>query len=134
MKKLVPIDIGEEQVWPAVIVVIAYSDAHPVPRSGDSGALSNIRKRSIAIVVVQAVVILGPRLHQRWHRGAVDQVDVEQSIPIVVEKRNASRHCLGLMFLWGGGVLGHEMYAGSFSDVLEPDRARRVALGKYGPT
>src|ERR1017187_360831 len=134
MKKLISIDIGEEQVGPAVIVVIAYSDAHPVTRSGNSGALSNIRKRSIAVVVVQAVVILGARFHERWHLGAVDQVDVEQSIPIVVEQRDAGRHCLGLMFLWGGGVLGYEMYAGLFSDVIEPDRARRVALRNYGLT
>ncbi len=121
MKKLISVDVGQKQVGPAVVVVIAHGHAHPITRSGDSGALGNIGERSIAVVVKQAVVILRAGFHQRWHLGAVDQINIEQTIPVVVEQRDARRHGLRLVFLRGGAVLGNKMYAGFLSNVLKPD-------------
>jgi hypothetical protein len=64
VKKLISVDVGQKQIGPAVVVVIAHGRAHPITRSGDSGALGNIGERSIAVVVKQAVVILRDRFHQ----------------------------------------------------------------------
>ena len=134
VKELIPIDVGHKQVGPAVIVVVPHRHAHPIACSGHSGALGDVRERSIAVVVEQAVVILRARFHQRRHLGAVDQVNVEQTVSVVVEQRNAGGHGFRLVLLRGRAVLRHKMHAGFWSDVLERDvRCRApVRLGARG--
>ena len=128
VKELIAVDVGQKQVGPAVVVVVAHRHAHPVAGSGDSGALGDVGERSIAVVVKQAVLVLRTRLHQGWHLGAVDQINVEQTISVVVEQRDAGGHCLRLMFLRRRAVLDNKMHARFCSDVLESDAGGSAAL------
>ena len=113
--------LANKQIGPSVVVVVAYRRAHSITSPGYASSLGNIGERSIAVVVKQAVVILRIRLHQGGHLGAIDQVNVEQAVPVVVEQRNARRHGFRLVFLRGRAVLSDKMYASFLSDILKLD-------------
>ncbi len=52
--------VGYENVHPSVCVVVSHSDAHSLPNvSGDARRLGNIRKCSVAVVVIQNVRLAG---------------------------------------------------------------------------
>ena len=55
VKELISVDVGQKQVRPAIVVIIAHRRAHAVTRSGHSGALRHVGECSIAVVVEEAI-------------------------------------------------------------------------------
>ncbi len=83
-KKTILPNAGYENVRKAIIVVVAYSDAHPVEFDIETGDSSDVGESSVAIIFVElerrtAAFMAGP-----IHR--VHEQDVLVSVGIVVEK------------------------------------------------
>src|SRR5262249_2347552 len=73
---------GHKEIGPAVIIYVA--DAHslaPSAGAGQSSARSNIRERTVVIIVVQMIRwLLAVRRRQR---GAIDNEDVRPAVVVV---------------------------------------------------
>ena len=125
MKELVLGDIGDEDVRPPIVVVISHRDADAVSLALDSGLLGNIREGTVAIVVEQPVPILGRLFLQRRNGRAVDEVNVQVPVVVVIEKRHAGEHGLGQILVGRGAVVRDEVDAGAVRDFFECDRSQR---------
>ena len=80
-------EIGNVDVGPAIVVVIADHHAKAPALIGHSGFVGHVGERSIVIVVEQH----GPRRRflalQCGERRAIQQIDVEPAVVVVVEQR-----------------------------------------------
>jgi hypothetical protein len=130
-KQLISVDAGYKQVGTAIIVKIADSSAHPITGTGDLRALSDVGEGSIAVVLEQAVVKFWAGFHQRWHLGAVDEINIEQAVPVVIEQGYPCRHGFGLVLLRGGRIVHDKVHTGTFGNILEPDRRPPYGLREH---
>ncbi len=81
MPKLVTIDVG-----PAIVVVVADGYAKAPAIVGDAGLGGDVGEGSVVIVVKQRGVWCGCFADERVEGRAVDEVDVEPAIVVVVEQ------------------------------------------------
>src|SRR5919204_3537897 len=80
--------IGDEQVFEAVIVVVAYANSLSPPRALQTGFLRNVGKSAIAIVLEQIarrLLAFGKALEA----CAVDQEDIEPAIVVIIVEGDA---------------------------------------------
>src|SRR5215831_6383585 len=77
---------GDENVGPAIVVVITDRDSHPEGGSADSGLLGDVREGSVAIVFVEGVADRLGGLPE-VARAAVHEKDVHPSIVIEIQER-----------------------------------------------
>ena len=87
VQQLVGTEIGEIQVWIAVVIVIAYRGSHTVAVPLNSGSDGHIHKSKPAEIAVESIEINRIFLAYRRQGGSVHKVQVEQSVVIVVEQR-----------------------------------------------
>ena len=84
--------VGDENVVVPVVVHIGDRDSHPPARIAEPGSLSHVVERSIPVVAVQP--IRGARSVPAWcvKRAAIDEIDVDLAIVVVVEECDAAGH------------------------------------------
>src|SRR5260370_23839578 len=90
------------QIRVAIIIVVADGHAHTivsVTGIGQARLLGHIREGAIAILPEKPIPIPGivtlevvRRLHWTRKMSAIDEKDVEQSIIVIVKKRNSTGH------------------------------------------
>jgi len=129
---LVAVQTGDEDVGPAVVIVVADGNAHVVTGAGQSGFFGDVGKRQIAVVVKEAVAELRAVLGEPGHGAAVDEVDVEQAVAIVIEQGHAGDHAFGLLLGRAGAVESDEVHAGALRDLLKRDGTDYRGGGESG--
>ena len=75
------------------------------------------------IVVEEAIPILRGIFLQRGDCGAVDEVDVEVAVAVVVEEGDSGNERLDLVFIGSGTVGGYEMQTAFRGNFFESNRA-----------
>ena len=101
--------VGDVEVFPSVVVVVADADALAPAGCGEAGFRGDVGEGAVVIVAVEVV---GGRLPggKSFELGAIDQEDVGPSVVVVVEDGDAG--------------------AGGFDDVLLCVRRRRRRSGR----
>src|SRR5450432_2406512 len=118
---------GDVKVFKAIVVIVPHRDTHAVARPLQPGLCGHIFEIAIGLLVKQAVpgsrsallgyIAAGLRVGN-WR--AVDEEDIEATVVIVIEQRNARSH--GLNQVLSGSVRSH---------VLEANAARRGDVCKH---
>jgi hypothetical protein len=121
-------DTHDEQVRIPIIVEVSSCRSHHVPGALDSGSGGYIRKAPAPVVVVEPVPMNLVVLLEGWTPSAVDKIDVNVAVPVVVEYGDAPWHRFDLVFLRRRRVLKTEIEPRRFGDVLE-DRNNRAVPG-----
>ena len=87
---------GDEEVGPAVVVVVAHGDPVPVAarQRGQAGRGGGVLEPAVAAVAEEAVAE-GSGARAGRERSALDGVDVEPSVAVEVEDGHAAAHGLG---------------------------------------
>ena len=124
-------DVGDEQVGAAVVVVVGRRAARAPGIPGHSGLLGDLRERAVAVVAVEVVVPVARvrRLApERLERRAVDDVEVKETVAVVVEPAGP-----GAVHLDDGGFRraaapGRPADAGALGDVAELQSRRNAGL------
>src|SRR5690348_7340027 len=79
---------GDENVGPAIVVVVTDGDPHPEGCTEDSGLLGDVGEGSVAIVFIEGVAD-GLSGLPEVARTAVHQKDVHPSVVIKIQKCTA---------------------------------------------
>src|ERR1700722_5959400 len=79
---------GDVEVFPSVVVVIAYADALAPAGGGQASLHSHIGEGSIVVVAVE-MVGGGPSVGKAFESGSIDEEDVRPSIVVVIEDGDA---------------------------------------------
>jgi len=85
----VPAEVRDEEVGIAVAIDVADRDAAPPAVVADAGRLGHVLERAVALVAVERVLPLLDDL-PAVEPPAVDDVEVEVAVAVVVEKREAA--------------------------------------------
>jgi hypothetical protein len=138
VKKLITGNVGNENVGATIVVVVTNGDTHSVACSGHAGFFSDIGKRAVVVVAIEPVPVVGRGLFKRRNLGAVDAIDVEKAVVVVIEKSHTGNHGFGLIFVRGGAIARHEVEAGLMSYFFEANSrswrtCRRIGLRRKGP-
>src|SRR5579864_1872171 len=88
----VAVDASDENIFVAVVVVIADRNAGVVARAGQSGLCGDVGEVTLAVVFEEAVVVLGRIFLERLQVRAVSEEDVELAVVVVIENGYASGH------------------------------------------
>ena len=91
--------VGAEQIVPAVVVVVAHADRDAPAALGQTRLLTHIRKRAIAVVLVEVGGRRLARLVSLLQAQSVRQIDVEPAVLVVVKERNPAALGLNDVFL-----------------------------------
>ncbi len=88
---------GDEQVGPAVVVVVAHGDPVPVAagQRGQAGRGGGVLEPAVAAVAEEAVTEGERGAVRRGERSPLNGVNVEPTIAVEVEERHAAAHGLG---------------------------------------
>ena len=125
MKKLILSHTGEEDIRPSIVIIITDGDADAIALAFHSGFLRNVGESAVVVIVEEAVPILGRIFFQRWDGCAIDEVNIQVAVIIVIEKRHTGEHRLGQVLIRRRAIVRHEMNTGAVRDFLECDRSRR---------
>jgi len=114
--------VGHVQVEIAVVVAVADAGAHPVSGIAHAGRIGDVGEGAVSLVAVERV---GRRLApgRRVQVGAVEDVQVQMPVPVVVEERRARAHRLGHVPATGGAVDVPEVDTRFHGHLHEPRRA-----------
>ena len=112
VEELVAGHVRDIDIGPAVVIVVADGHAHPVALAGDAGFFGDIGEGAVAIVVEEAVPVFRRVLLERRNRRAVDEVDVQVAVVVVIEQRHAGHHGFGLILVRSGTAVGDEVESG----------------------
>src|SRR5581483_2271431 len=85
------IEIGDEEVLPPIIVVVAHGDAESPPAMRQPGLGGHVGESSIMVVAVQLAGVALPGTDV-FDRRAIDQQDVDPAVIVIVECGNAAAH------------------------------------------
>src|SRR5437762_712614 len=134
-------EVGDVKILKAVVVVIADGDSHAVADVADAGFFGDIDEMELAgfgeHVAEQAIAGLpagwgrefgAPRILRGIKSGALDEVDVEGAIVVVIEERNARAHDFWHEEFADGAVEMMEMEADFGGDFAE-ERGLRGSCG-----
>ena len=124
VKELIAGHVGNENVGATIVVVVTNGDAHAIACSGDAGFFRDVGEGAVVVVAVKTVPIVGRGFFERRNFGAVDAINVEESVVVVVEQRNAGNHRFGLVFVGCGAIARDEMEASLLGDLFKADRWR----------
>ena len=100
----VAIHSRDKKIGMPVVVVIARRRAHRVALPGDAGAFRNIGEMEVAVVAVQPIPEFRGLFLERRNVGAVGEVDVRQTIAVVIEHGNSAGHGFDHEFFRRGAV------------------------------
>ena len=125
MKKLILGHIGEEDVRPSIVVVVSDGDSHAVALALHARLLRDIGEGAVAVVVEQPIPIFGRFLSQRRDGRAVDEINVQIAVVIVIEQGHAGQHRFGQVLVRRWATVGCEAQAGTVRDFFECDGAQR---------
>ena len=113
---------GYVDIFEAVVVVVADCHAHAVVvlwHSGEAGLFRHIGKRAIGVLMIEPVPELAVGLvgqfavrHRIVDLSAVGEEDVQPSVVVVIEQRDAAAHGLHQVLIRGGGVFVLEVDSG----------------------
>jgi hypothetical protein len=106
VEELVAVDVGDEDVGPAVVIIVADGNAHAVTGAGQPGLFGDVGERQVAVVVEQAVAELRAVLGEPGHGAAVDEVDIEQAVAVVIEQATPATMVSGCSLAAAGAVEG----------------------------
>src|SRR4030095_171263 len=90
---------GDIEIDETIVVEITGSHAHRVSSATDPGFFGGVLKRSVGLLVVQAIpetrvtlVWQGVRWHRIFDRSTVGQVNVEPPVVVIVKQTNPTTH------------------------------------------
>ncbi len=122
VQQLVAGDVRHEEIGPAVVVVIAHGDAHPVALACHPGSVGDVGEGQVPVVVEEPVLVLVAFLLEGRDGRAVDEEDVGIAVVVVIEHGHARHHGLGLVLVRRGRALDGELHSGARGDLFEADR------------
>ena len=100
--------VGDVEVFPSIVVVVAHADALAPAVRGQPGLSGHVGKSSVVLIAIQ---MIGRSRSGRksLERGAVHQENIGPAIVVVVENRNAGSRGLNDVFLgvFSAKDLGH---------------------------
>src|SRR5664279_16313 len=99
--KGVSVDSGHKKIVETVVIVVSDGYAHIEACPFEAGFLGYIGKRSVTIIVKEAVPVLRRVLLQRIDVCAIGEKDIGLSIAVIVKDRNSTRNGLRRMALRG---------------------------------
>src|SRR5437762_9088726 len=76
--------VGDVDVWPAVVIVVADGNAGPPSFIRDAALLSNIAKRAVMIVAQKHGLRRRLFALQSCHGRTIQQIDVEPAIVVII--------------------------------------------------
>ena len=121
MKQLIASNVGDEQIRPAVVIIITDGYTHAIARASDARLLGHIGKGPVMVVVKQPVPVNRRLLHQGGNCGSIHDVYIEIAVPVIVEKSHAGHHSFNLVFVWGWGIRRCEVQSGLCSNFFKPN-------------
>ena len=117
----VVVDATHEDVLVSVVVVVANGDARVETGTCQAGLRGHIRKVALPVVLEEAVVVLRRGLLEAADVGPVGEEDVQGTVVVVVENRDAAGHGFRSVPLGRLAAIEHK-----------PDRHVREADGAPG--
>ena len=96
----VVINAADEDIFVAVVVVVANGDAGIVTSSREARLRRDVSEVAGAVVLEQAVRVFRRVLHQRVDVGAVGEIQIELAVVVVIEDGDATLHGFGRMTVW----------------------------------
>ena len=128
-------EVGDVEVGPAIVIEVADDRTKSPAIVGDTGLRSDVREGAVVIVVEERGMRRGGFAGLCLHRRSVDEVDVEPSVVVEIEQRDAGADAfkdVGLLRRAHLMVPGSE--PGFLCDVFKDDRATLdEAAGGHGP-
>src|SRR5260370_6216056 len=113
--------VGDEDVRKAIVVVVAYgyAVAEVEMLAGEAGFGGDVFKRSISLVMEQAVVERRAGLLQFRQLGAVAEENVHFAVVVEIQNANASAHGLREILSARVAVVGDVPELGTRGDIRE---------------
>src|ERR1700730_16446643 len=96
---------ADKDVFIAVVVIVADSDADVVASSSEPALLGNVGKRAVAVVSKEAIRVFGGCLVQRDDVRAVGEKNIQISVVVVVKDGHAAGHGFRRMLLKAFGAI-----------------------------
>jgi hypothetical protein len=124
-KELVARDVGDEDVGVSIVVEVPDGHSHAVACTGDASLLSDVAEGAVVVIAEETVPVGRRGFFERGYLGAVDAVDVEETVVVVVEQRDAGDHRLGLILVGRGTVAGDEVEACLLGNLRETNTGGR---------
>ena len=110
VKELVRGEVGEVEIGPAVVVVVPDGHAHGIAAAAHPGLFGGIAEAPVAVVSIEPVPVVGrgffrnrSRDHAGGQLGPVQQVDVQEPVPVVIQQCDSRTHGLQQELLRRGG-------------------------------
>src|SRR5436190_299758 len=106
MKEVVGADGGHEQIWQAIVVIIAHRDAHSVEAHIQSRTSGHICEMAFSIVLVEGQCgwLFSCRNMVR-PIGRIDKEQILSAVVVEIKKSNASSHALREQFVTISSVI-----------------------------
>jgi hypothetical protein len=123
-EKLVARDVCDKDVGVAVVVEVTNGNAHAIARSGYASFFSDVSECAVMVVAEKSIPVGRRRLFERGNLGAVDTVDIEEAVVVVVEQCDACNHRFRLVLVGCGAVAGDKVETGLFRDFFEANAGR----------
>src|SRR5207247_4505699 len=114
---------GDIQVFPAAASDICSARPDAPARMSDAGALGDILELSISQIAVERTSS-GLRVFGGLDRERVDKIEINQTIVVEIERRDAAAHRLDDVFFFGRCVV-LKSDAGLGGDITE-EQLRRI--------
>src|ERR1700751_4788374 len=96
--------LRDVNVWKAIVVVVAPSYSPSIAAAGHTSLIGHVGKGSVTVIAIQRIE--KRRLRRiKIRLAAVDQVNVQPAVVVVIEKGAPGSACLGQM-LFGGFCRG----------------------------
>ena len=126
---------GDVEIGEAVIVVVADGDSHAivsVSGVGQACLLRHVGETAVFILPVETVPVarifaveILRRLHRTGNPSAIHQKNIEQSVVVVVEKRDSAGHGLDQILLRRRRILQNKIQSRGDCSKFEKGRRHR---------
>src|SRR3954471_23291193 len=97
-------DTGDVHVLPAVAIHVGGADAHPPAGMCQPRLLGDVFEPAMTEIVVERAA-RGIRVAGSFDGQRVDEINIRQTVVVVVEQRDAAAHRFHDELLFGGGVM-----------------------------
>jgi hypothetical protein len=125
--------VGYVEVCVVVVVVVGDGDAHAPARIADAGGLGALLEGAVADIAVERVARWRDRVGVCREARAVNQVDIEPAIAVVVEEGSAAAFGFDDIVLYSPPRTHAEIYTGGCGHIGK-EHGRKVCdfLGSVG--
>src|ERR1700728_3883506 len=121
VEQLISVESSDVQIDKAVIVVVTSGDTHGIAGARQTGLFGDVCESSVSIVAKESVIKGRTAFFQRRNCRSVGKEDIQQTVVVVIEERDAARHCLYRVALRANTILQFEMDIRPVYVVLEDD-------------